>query len=183
MTDYPEELAVFMPGFEDEITNLYVDYIIGAITLEEWHTAMKALLARKFIQAWTLGGAVLTDAVMQDLSIQLGSQLGYLQGFVGVLASTEDVTPFVSRAVSYAAAVVDPFWQSKTFGLPLPTYPGAGDTECKQWCRCKWDIKWIDRTKGDADAYWKLGKAEHCPTCLERADQWNPLRIRGGMLQ
>ena len=50
-------------------------------------------------------------------------------------------------------------------------------------CRCSWEIKWIDKKKGDADAYWRLSAVEHCQTCLARAEMWNPIRIRGGDLQ
>jgi hypothetical protein len=41
-------------------------------------------------------------------------------------------------------------------------------------CQCRWEI--VDR--GDHwDCYWRLGIAEHCPDCVERARNWNPLTI------
>lgn len=51
-------------------------------------------------------------------------------------------------------------------------------------CNCKWDVKAVDAANGDYDAYWRLEKgSKHCQTCLERAAQWSPLRIREGVLQ
>lgn len=51
-------------------------------------------------------------------------------------------------------------------------------------CRCKWDVKPVDAANGDYDCYWVLERgAEHCQTCLERSQQWAPLRIREGVLQ
>jgi hypothetical protein len=50
-------------------------------------------------------------------------------------------------------------------------------------CKCRWEIVPVDKKKGDYDAYWRMSDAEHCQTCIERAQRWNPLRIRGLQLE
>lgn len=46
--------------------------------------------------------------------------------------------------------------------------------------RCEWVIEPLNVEEGEYNAYWTLGVAEHCPTCLERAKDWNPLYIWHG---
>lgn len=60
----------------------------------------------------------------------------------------------------------------------------AQGTQCLENCCCKWEITTLDEKAEDYDCYWRLepGK-EHCQTCEERAEQWNPVKIRGGVLQ
>jgi hypothetical protein len=51
-------------------------------------------------------------------------------------------------------------------------------------CKCAWEIETLDKEKGNFNGTWVLdGQAQHCQTCLTRAEQWNPVRIRGGDLQ
>jgi hypothetical protein len=41
-------------------------------------------------------------------------------------------------------------------------------------CKCNWRI--VERDN-EWDCYWQLSNAEHCPDCLSRAGNWNPLVI------
>lgn len=61
-------------------------------------------------------------------------------------------------------------------GLRLPAMPNDGTSFCSitTSCRCSWDVQ----VRGDGwDCTWTLGQADHCPTCLDRAKMWAPLRI------
>ncbi len=60
----------------------------------------------------------------------------------------------------------------------LPFYP-AEKTLCKNNCKCHWQWNVLDAIKGDADVKWVLGQADHCQSCVYRARDFNPLKIRG----
>lgn len=62
----------------------------------------------------------------------------------------------------------------------MPAQPGDGTTQCYTNCQCSWQFVPVNAGRGDYDAYWRLGAADHCDTCIARAAQWAPLQIRGG---
>lgn len=121
----------------------------------------------------------------------LAGQIDYLDGFYGAIQANRDAggefTPaWNGRARMYATSIIAPFWYGATAGLPLPALPGDGSSDCGQADACGWVIDWIDRASGDADCYWRLNQTrvvtEHCQQCVERADKWNPLRVRAWRL-
>ncbi len=57
----------------------------------------------------------------------------------------------------------------------LPAYPRDGSTVCLTNCRCQWTVKKVSEVF--YEARWKLGAAEHCPQCLKRGREWNPISI------
>ena len=60
-------------------------------------------------------------------------------------------------------------------GIPdLPDYPGSGRTECMTNCKCYWNIK---ETETEWLCYWSLSNVEHCDSCIDRSNRWNPLVI------
>lgn len=65
----------------------------------------------------------------------------------------------------------------------LPAMPGDGTTKCLVRCKCRWTVRGAGR-----DRYlisWRLGSAEHCRTCLDRAHPstgWVNLEIVNGRL-
>lgn len=61
----------------------------------------------------------------------------------------------------------------------LPFYP-KDQTLCRNNCKCRWEWTKVDRATLSAEIYWRLGVAEHCETCLNRAKAFKPLRIVGG---
>lgn len=63
----------------------------------------------------------------------------------------------------------------------LPAWPGER-TSCMANCKCRWAFRIISKARGDYDASWRLGRAEHCRECRQRAIKWKKLRIRGGVL-
>jgi hypothetical protein len=91
------------------------------------------------------------------------------------------------RAQKYGAAASESFEKgySAEVGMPpniLPAYPGDGTTACMTRCKCRWAINILNKQNQDFDCTWTLGVAEHCETCLERADAWVQLEIRNGVL-
>lgn len=55
----------------------------------------------------------------------------------------------------------------------------AHNSQCMQGCTCAWDVTELEGD-GNYDCTWVMGAAEHCQTCVERAQQWAPLQIRDG---
>jgi hypothetical protein len=46
-------------------------------------------------------------------------------------------------------------------------------------CKCRWAIR---KRHGTYHCTWRLGRAEHCSTCLERSRKWKNLRIKDGVM-
>lgn len=65
--------------------------------------------------------------------------------------------------------------QRAALGMPdLPAYPGDGTTQCLSNCQCSWEVQ---ETEDAWLATWTLGAAEHCPDCVQRSNDWAPLRL------
>lgn len=62
----------------------------------------------------------------------------------------------------------------------LPAMPGDGTTRCLVRCKCRWAIRPNGRDKWLVS--WRLGKAEHCKTCLDRSDDWVDLQVEKGRI-
>ncbi len=175
LTDYNNSVELLMKRLED-----------GKITPDQWQDRMKELLSKYSQIARMLGSRSdeLSPEAMESIRNFLSDQFKYLDGFKSIIdaAGGEYFPAWLPRAQMYGAATVTEYWEGKTEGLPLPAQPGQG-TQCLGNCKCSWRIVWLDKKAGDVDCYWELGKAEHCQTCEVRAEQWNPVYIRGGDLQ
>ena len=66
---------------------------------------------------------------------------------------------------------------AQAYGLELPAYPADGSTICKKGDKCYWDIVKLSGN-GNFDAYWRRTVSESCPTCIQRANEWSPLKVR-----
>lgn len=158
----------------------------GRATLQEWYDRMAATLSQYHQAAYLAGsGDKALNQVTRGVVVRnLQAQLQYLDNFRLVIQSSPEWQKgFTARAVSYAGAIKQPYWQGRTKLLPLPAMPGDGTTQCKGNCACSWDIQVIDEEAGDYNCYWRLGAKDHCQTCVSRASSWAPLLIRGGVLE
>lgn len=183
---YPPEFARLLDFYNQEVGALMARLESGEVSSAYWRAEMEAMLAR-YSQAARMLGSGAAKLFPQDVTAiraWLEEQFGYLDGFETVIQTAGSVysPAWLPRAEMYGASTVVEYWEGKTGNLPLPAMPGQG-SQCLSNCKCSWDIQWIDKKKGDADCYWKLHPAEHCQTCLTRAEMWNPVRIRNGDLQ
>lgn len=107
-----------------------------------------------------------------------------LFGKVQVQSDKQFRSGWEQRAATYAQGIKTPYWNGRVVMLPLPAMPGQG-SQCESACSCKWDVKVVNAKRGDYDCYWTLadGSDSHCQTCLVRAENWSPLKIRGGILR
>lgn len=189
VSKYPPNFGALLGSFNGEIAALMKRLETGKIKPSAWEDSFARLLAKYGQAARMLGTGrdELTEAELIKSRSWLNNQLRYLDNFTLVIMSNlgavaKEYNPaWESRANMYASSTVTEYWEGRTEDLPLPAMPGQG-TQCMGNCHCRWEIVWLNKANGDADAYWRLGDAEHCQTCEVRAEMWNPIRIRGGDL-
>lgn len=179
-------------AFQQEMGRLAKDLASGNITTQEWQRQMKRELKLLHVgsRVISVGGwdNVTSEQVARAMST-VEDQYAYLERWEQELQNTE-ITPEMSdkiarRASLYANASEATFDEGYygAIGMPpLPAYPRDGSTDCLTNCKCSWVIRTIDENRGDWDCTWKMGNAEHCPQCRQRARVWSPLKIRGGVI-
>jgi len=124
------------------------------------------------------------DQARATVAKQVQKQLDFLDNFALEIQKTDEFEAgWDARAAMYAESIKAPYWSGRTKLLPLPALPGDGTTQCKTHCHCLWSIDTLDEDAGDYDARWIRGVSDSCQTCVQRAQDWAPLRIRGGVLQ
>lgn len=160
--------------------------IAGDTEVAAWEEALARALVEYHLASYADGAGIapnqLTSQERRVIAKYVQLQLDYLQGFGNDLeAGRYAGKPLgaAARAAMYGGAANGSWWMGKTRGYVLPAYPGDGTTQCRTNCRCRWEIVPLEGS-GNANAYWRLGAAEHCQTCAVRAEDWSPLEIRGG---
>ena len=153
----------------------------GEITVGRWQTTMRALIKKNAIQQAILGAGGREQMTQADWGMVGGviaDQYRYLDNFAQQIADGElSSAQIAARSAMYIRSTKEAFerMQSRIRGLPMmPAYSGDGSTICLTNCACAWEYVW----KPSANkwyCYWRLSPAEHCETCLERAEKWNPL--------
>lgn len=187
--DYPPELAYLMRDLADLIDQIVRKLKLGYFGAMQFMEEMIDLIGRYSIAAYMTGArsGELSDIDTENIKGFVKAQIGFLDGFVAVIQDNKKfMEGWEARAESYARGIIAPYWKGKTKILPLPIMPSQS-CACGGRCACAWDIVPLDENNGDYDATWTLNatrivKFEHCQDCLERASQWRPLQIRGGVL-
>jgi hypothetical protein len=184
MSDRPRPLQWLIDRLS-RLVSTATDALEQGGSVIDWRDTVARLLTRYSAAALQAGqnGAPLDEAGKAAVVKQVQAQIGFLDGFA---AEIQDAPQFEqgwkARAEMYAKSIAAPYWSGRTKMLPLPALPGDGTTQCKTNCGCSWDVQELEGD-GNYDAYWRLGKAENCQTCLQRAADWSPLRIRQGEVQ
>lgn len=185
MTDLPPALERLLSRLYARVDMLTSDLETGTMEPTAWRDSMAATLAQGHTAAYMIGQES-TDLASSDqkrLMRDLQAQLGYLDNFtVEIQDAAEFQKGWNARAQMYADAVGSSYYAGKFKMWALPDVPRSGNTQCLSRCNCQWVIEELPGD-GNADAYWRLGPSESCQTCLERAQQWSPLKFRGGELQ
>lgn len=183
-------LESLLRQYSQEVEALTAALEAKRITPRRWRDRMAALLARYHYAAIAAGmrqTAVPPEGVAL-LVRGVANQYSYLNNFYTEVAAAEAFkAAWRARAQMYVQSAGASFHEGDVYRqagrfLPLPAMPKDGTTQCITNCKCSWVITVLDKEAGDFDATWTLGIADHCQTCTERAKQWSPLRIRGGVL-
>lgn len=183
---YPPALQKVLDEATRAIDTATADLQSGKLTVDAWQAQVDGILQEFHRKAYEAGAKTsdLNDAQKRLIDLQVQDQREYLDNFAGDIRNSKEWQPeWNGRASMYAQSVGASYWNGRTKDVALPAQPQDGTTQCLTNCKCRWVLKAVDAEAGDYDAFWTLGAADHCQTCLERADQWNPLKIRGGVTQ
>lgn len=184
-SDLPDGLEWLLRKFAAEVDRFMAALKAGTITVPEWLRVFSDALTDYYEAAFMIGNdaPVLTTRWKDNLIPLVQVQVDYLKKFGAEIQTAEEwKAGWEARARMYASSIKVPYWQGKVKVLPLPAMP-AENTTCLSNCKCRWHVITIDADKGDYDAYWQRHAEDSCQTCLQRAAEWNPVRIRGGALQ
>lgn len=152
--------------------------------VEAWQQEVARQLARYHAAAIMAGAEV--DALTKPMTVAITEDLANQLHFLGRFGATiQDgkvwQNGYNARAESYANSIKTPFYRGVTKMLPLPAMPAQG-TQCMGNCGCQWEIDELEGD-GNADAYWRRSKDDSCQVCVQREQDWSPVRIRDGVLQ
>lgn len=181
-------LAAYRQEFSTRVTALARKLANGKQTLREWRSDMIVELRFLLLTSAAAGVGRVSRLRKDDLARvdqALRVQVGYLDAWIAQMEAAPALPSeayIANRAKQYGGSgtpLAEQMTDTRAFQeFPeLPFYP-AQKTLCRNNCKCHWEWRILDRERGDADAYWRLGTAEHCETCLKRAQACSPLRCR-----
>ncbi len=131
---------------------------------------------------WYEGKGTERDFSFDRADRYIDEQMQFLNNWISDIQKSQALPGGVGRAALYGESLGQVYQRyyvaarGARVGLPdLPAYPRDGSTVCRVRCRCQWKI--VKRANDLYEATWKLGQAEHCPDCIQRAKDWNPLRL------
>ena len=153
----------------------------GDINIQQWTLQMRETIKRTHIVNYIIarGGVKrMTQSDWGRLGWVLRDQYRYLDRFANTISGGNlTLGQIQARSALYINSARQSYERGKSQGargISLPVYPGDGSTSCFTSCMCRWVIE-EDETQFLCT--WKLGEAEHCPDCVQRASLWNPLMI------
>ena len=128
------------------------------------------------------GGQPLTSRQMQTVIDNVAGQEQYIENFINEIPRLSEAAAR-ARANLYATPALHTLAQIQAGQMPrLPHYPGDLDLACHGFCRCHLRIDKVG--DDDWDVWWIVDPdAEHCADCVAISAAWNPLEIRGGVIQ
>lgn len=166
---------------KNTVTDLAEQVANGEITLNQWILSMRGEIKDTFLSEYMLGHGGRNSMTPSDwgrLGAMILAQYKFLDGFASDIAAGKYTQAAVAaRARMYMEAASQAFERGNALsrGLPdLPAYPGDGSTQCRANCHCRWEIR---EQETEWHCFWRLSTAEHCPDCVARAGQWNPLTV------
>ena len=182
-TDYkPEQAALIRTAMTriDAVSGRISD---AGISIDNWLEDMRQILAQMFPAAWMAGqnDDELITAARVRISQMLSVQFAFLDNFSDDIRATDWLEAYFPRARMYGASLTAPYSAGDIIRqvgrvLPLPAMPTEG-TQCLSNCKCRWEITELSGV-GNFDCFWIINSSDQCQTCIERARQWAPFRIR-----
>lgn len=180
--------------FRDRTAPLTERVLEGRISVLEWNSTVRDELKGLYVTSYAAGRSAEWSQMSQADWSRVGTLLRQQYAFLRALASElrKDPGAFTpaslnARIQKFAASARQAMEEGKAseIGLDpavLPAHPGDGTTSCYTNCKCRWAIRTRSKKRGNYDASWMLGAAEHCRECRRRAKVWRALRIRAGRL-
>lgn len=182
--DYSKALNQY---YEAQVEALTLRLIDEEITLDEWHSQMKALIRESHVQHFITGKGGDKTTILEGDYGQLGTpareQYRYLKDFAQAIydknQAGKDINFAINRSKLYMRTCQASFWRGAV-PVSLPQVPKDGGTKCRSNCKCHLDIKYEKDENGKDIAvlvFWELASAEHCSDCITLNREWNPLRL------
>lgn len=163
-------------------------YFEGDLNIDQWYEQSARTINANITAGRALGVGGFDSLTAQDrtaIEMMTDEELRFLNKFRREIDNgSVSEAQALARVQQYAgsAVVAGERGYQDAIGLPLlPAQPKVR-TACHRNCKCRWRIVKLDGN-GNWDCYWQLSPAEHCQTCLTRAERFNPLRIRNGVIQ
>jgi len=175
-----EETDAIANQWAKRMETLSEDLLHGTLSLEDWHSQMQDAIRTSFLQQAIAGSDTpLSMDELKDLQDKILDQYKYLDKFAqdiedAVVEEGASLDFITSRSALYAKSSESVYWD-QAIDLDLPAMPRDGSTECLSNCQCNWNLEYDGQ--GNVNATWELGEADHCPTCVDRSETWNPLVI------
>ena len=176
-------LAGARQEYTEEARRLNRRLVNDEITVEVWKSEMMVLVKNVNTAAYVAGKSgeweSMTDQDWGRTGPIIRRQYGFIRKWAGEILSQKEfsLAQLNARAELYAEAASQSFergYQSEIGMDPsvLPAHPGDGSTRCLARCNCRWAITIKSKARGDYNATWTLGNAEHCRTCRQRRRHW-----------
>lgn len=181
----PSALERLLAKLSTAIGGLTADLEGNAIDVDAWKAGMERELTKHAAAAYLAGArqTTLDELARRRVSGVVAAQVEFLDRFaVEIQAAGAFERGWIKRAESYSDSIITPYWAGRTKVLPLPALPGEG-SQCGTRCKCLISVETIDADAGSYNARWVIHSGSPCQTCVQRAADWNPLEIRGGVLQ
>jgi len=186
----PDDILEYVQKIIDGETifgdDLVSQLIGGQISAVEFGDLFKQEVKLAWTQQGILGKGGRSQMDFNDwgwIGRQLRDEYSFIDGFVAVIDNLSEAQ-IRARAANYFRATRAAYERSyvRAWGIPsLPAYPADGSSICKNGDGCRWIIVQLEGD-GNFDCYWTLGSTEHCETCIDRAIEWSPIEVRGGVL-
>ncbi len=178
----PDELRRLLTLLLEDISEQSAALAAGRITVDAWQQQMSMTLLTGHYAAMMEGRGQdqLSPQAQALVNRLVGEQLDYINAFADEMDATGWQDKYGARALLYGGALKATYYKGATYGYEMPHVPGDGSTPCLVNCQCYLEIDEINAEEIDVDVYWRLGAAEHCGPCVQRSQDWAPLRFRGG---
>lgn len=188
-----EAFGQYRGRFLERVEDLNRQLKAGDLAPLAWKNEVQQELKTLHVQTYALGRDGKWDDISQrewgQIGPRLQKQYRFLRNFSNQVRSqgTDSFTLdyLDDRLQKYGAAARQQFEAGLVADREinpniLPDLPGSGNTSCLARCKCHWAI----RPQGNRVylASWRLGHAEHCVECRQRASAWVDLEIRRGRL-
>lgn len=171
----------FIATQETTLVNLARSLADGGLTLRRWESEVQERLTRMHTAAYLAargGRNAMTDADRRAIRKIVNDQRRYLRKFAEKIADGNMTAAQIERrVVLYARSARQSFERGRAaaFRVRLPAYPADGSAPCLVNDKCHWEL--VDKPD-EVWAYWRLGVAEHCDTCVDRARRWAPYKAK-----
>lgn len=150
----------------------------GEWTLREFEAAIRHWLGETTAAGYQLGrggAAMMTIDDAMTLANLIHDQTQRMQQLLDAYQqATITDAQFVAHVEQKAGGAVNAFeqGQGKSGGINLPVYPADGQTSCREYCRCYWEIE-------EYESHWEAtwiteGDELVCPECEARGEAYNP---------